>query len=239
MSNHQILNPADHGELRIRTEAGMELGDGVMACLTIPGEFRQLQGEFPIVFRRDIESGSFSAMALFGFENGENLFLEGNRWTARYRPLALAIQPFLVGRPASEGGDAQVHIDMDHPRISSNGEGTRVFDGEGKPTPFLEDIADRLGALHEGHQESIAFFKALARHELLEPFTLDVPLRNGARHSLVGFHIINEEKLLSLSADGLADLQGEGHLLPIYMSLASISQFAELVARKNERVADG
>ena len=35
----------------------------------LPIEFRQVQGHFPIVFRRDLETGKVSALALFGFEN--------------------------------------------------------------------------------------------------------------------------------------------------------------------------
>ncbi len=239
MSNHQTLNNSDHGDLRVHTEAGTEHGDSVMACLTVPAEFRQVQGHFPIVFRRDIETGNFSALALFGFENGENLFLEGTRWDARYRPLALAIQPFLVGRPAAKDGEAQVHIDMSHPRIAQNGEGTRVFDEDGKPTPYLEAIAEKLGDLDFGYRESPAFFAALERYALLEPFTLEVPLDDGSKHSLVGFHTIDESRLAGLDGEALGVLHAEGHLLPIFMVLASLSQFSELVARKNARVAGG
>lgn len=239
MSNHQILNSSEHGDLRVRTEAGAEYGDGVMACLTVPPEFRQAQGHFPIVFRRDVESGKFSALLLFGFENGENLFLEGGGWDARYRPVALAIQPFLVGRPANGEGDAQVHVDMDHPRISTNGEGTRVFDEDGKLTPYLEAVAEKLGDLDHGYRQSAGFFAALERYDLLEPFTLEVPLSDGSKHSLIGFHTIAEARLAALDGDALGELRAEGHLLPIFMALASLTQFSELVARKNARVAGG
>ena len=239
MSNHQILNSTDHLELRVHAEPGADLGDTVMACLAVPLEFRQIQAEFPIVFRRDAEQGSFSAMALFGFQNGENLFLENGNWTARYRPLALAIQPFLLGRAASADGEGQVHIDMDHKRISDDGEGTRVFDSDGKPTPYLEEIASRLGALHEGYEDSAGFMAAISRHELLEPFTLEVPLRDGSKHSLVGFHTIDEVKLRALDGEALAELQRDGHLMPIFMAVASIAQFSGLVARKNATIVDG
>ncbi len=238
MSNHQILNNADHLMLRVHTEANADLGDAVMTCLAVPLEFRLIQTEFPIVFRRDAEQGTFTAMALFGFENGENLFLEDGKWDARYRPLALVSQPFLVGRPASDDGDAQVHIDMDHKRISGDGEGTRVFDEDGSPTPYLEDIANRLGDLHAGFEDSAGFIAALSRHDLLEPFTVEVPLQDGSKHSLVGFHTINEEKLSALDGDALEELQRDGHLMPIFMAVASIGQFSELVARKNARIAD-
>ena len=150
MSNHQVLNNADHKDLRVRLEPSAEAGDAVMGTLITPAEFRRVQAEFPIVFRKNPENDSVTALALFGFENGENLFLEDGKWDARYRPLSLAIQPFLVGRPANGEGQGQVHIDMDHPRIATDGEGTRVFDEDGGTTPFLEEIAEKLGELDQG-----------------------------------------------------------------------------------------
>lgn len=239
MSDHQILNANDHAGLRVHSGAGAQFGDNVMACLTVPQEFRQVQGHFPILFRRDISNGIFSAVALFGFENGENLFLEGDCWDSRYRPLALAIQPFLIGRAATESETAQVHIDMASPRISNNGEGTLLFDEDGRPTPYTEAIAQRLANLEQGYRGNAAFFGALERYGLLEPFTLEVPLNDGSRHSLVGYHIIDEAQVAALDGSALAALHSEGHLLPMFMAMASLSRLGDLVARKNARVARG
>src|SRR3546814_20838177 len=91
---------------------------------------------------------------MFGFQNGENLFLEGARWDAGYRPLSLAIGPFLIGRPAGGEGPGQVHIDMEHPRIAGGGEGVRLFDENGMATPYLDEIAERLGDLDDGYRTS-------------------------------------------------------------------------------------
>lgn len=239
MANHQTLTGETHRDLRVHTGPHAERGDGVMATLIVPEEFRRVQGEFPIVFRRNQEDGKFTALALFGFENGENLFLDGEKWLARYRPLSLAIQPFLIGAPAQEGSDGQVHVDMDHPRISDSGEGTRVFDEDGGTTPYLEQIAGQLGELHAGYQGTAAFFEALERYDLLEAFTLEVPLSDGSKQSLVGFHIINEAKLQQLDGDALGDLHQSGYLLPIFMALASVSQFSTLVERKDAKLSDG
>lgn len=239
MSSHHILNYGEHAELRVHAEAGAQFGDNVMACLTMPSEFRQVQDHFPIVFRRDVETDKFSALALFGFENGENLFLQADRWDVRYRPVALAIQPFLIGRPAVEGGEPQVHIDMAHPRVSVHGEGVRVFDDDGKPSSFLETIAEKLGDLDHAHRQSPDFFVALDRYALLEPFTLDVALNDGSRHSLVGFHTIDEGRLAALDGAALGALSAAGDLMPIFMVLASMSRFADLIARKNARGAGG
>lgn len=239
MTNHAVLDRDTHRDLRVRTEAGADLGDAIMACLTVPLEFRRVQNEFPILFRRDLETGKFSALALMGFENGENLFLEEGRWDARYRPMALAIQPFLVGRPKSQDGDAQVHIDLAHPRIAAPEQGLRLFDETGQPTPHLEQVAAMLGDLDQGYRDSAGFFDALERYELIEPLAVDVELQDGSQHRLVGYHIINEDRLVALDAAALGELHQAGYLMPIFMALASLSNLAELARRKDRRVHNG
>jgi len=235
MTSHQILNPADHGQLRINTGAGSALGDGVMACLAVPAEFRRLASEYPILFRHDAEARSFGALALFGFEQDENLYLGEQGWDATCRPLAMSVQPFLVGRPQHGDGPSQVHIDMAHPRISANGEGMRVFDEHGQQTPYLENLSGLLGALDEGYRASGDFLAALARYDLLEPFSMDVTLDSGAMHRLVGYHLIDEAKLAALEPAVLSELHAAGHLEPIYMALASLGNLSKLVRRKNLR----
>ena len=241
MTRHAVLDNNVHRELRVRAGASADLGDAVMACLTIPSEFRRVQNEFPILFRRDLDSGRFSALALFGFENGENLFLEEGRWDARYRPLALSIQPFLVGKSADGDGPAQVHIDLGHARIAANGgdEGVRPFDDLGQPTPYLEAVIASLDELDQGYRTSGDFYAALERYGLLEPFSLDIELRDGSKHRLVGYHMIDEEKLRALEPGALAELHSAEYLMPIFMALASLANLSALIERKNRRLGHG
>lgn len=239
MSRHVILTRDVHRGIRIRTESSAELGDAIMSCFTVPSEFRRIQHNFPILFRRDETTQRFSALVLLGFESGENLFLEGDRWSAEYKPMALAIQPLLVGRPGSGGGAGQVHIDLDHPRIATNDEGMLLFDPVGRPTPYLERATDMLAELDEGHRSSGDFFAALERYELLEPFFLDVELNDGSKHRMVGYHLINEDKLAQLDGGSMAELHAAGHSMPIFMAIASLSSLADLIARKNARIDHG
>lgn len=239
MSNHQLLDNVSHRDLRIHTGVGAALGDEVMACLAVPSEFRRLQNHFPILFRFDFDRDSFSALALMGFEQGENLYLEDARWDAGYRPLALGIQPFLVGRPRDGDGPGQVHIDLGHPRIAKGGEGMRLFDEDGLASPYLDTVAEQLGELDDGYRQSGDFFAALKRHELLEPFSLDVDLVDGSSQRLVGYHLIDEDRLRALDAAALGELHAAGHLMPIFMALASLSNIPALIGRKNRRVGRG
>lgn len=244
MSQHQVLDSLAHRDLAVRTDAGAALGDAVMACLVMPAEFRQAQAHYPVVFRRDLESGTFSALALFGFENGENLFLDGDRWDAAWKPLAQAVQPFLIGRAEPGGPATQVHIDLASPRLAAGDAGdaanaVRLFDAAGRPSAYLDTIAQQLGDLDAAYQGAAGFFAALERHRLLEPFSLEVPLADGSQHRLVGFHIVDEARLRQLDGDALADLHAGGHLLPLFMAVASVGRFSDLIARKNRRVAGG
>ncbi|MEP9401799.1 SapC family protein [Sphingomonas sp. VNH70] len=237
MPDHELLNVAHHRELRIRRERNAELGDAVMTALVVPDEFRQVQASYPILFRRTPERDGYVAVALFGFEGGENLFLDGDRWDAPYLPLSIDIQPFLLSGAADAEGPRKAVIDRASPRVSGD-DGVRLFDRDARPTPYLEAVLARLGALDAGYRGSAGFFAALEAHGLLEPFTLEVTLNGGATHRLVGFHTIAEEALQALDGAALAALQRDGHLLPIYMAVASLANFPALIARKN-RVAGG
>lgn len=237
---HAILTAEAHGALRVRTERGAMLGDAVMCCITVPDEFRRVQSHYPILFRLNPERDSFTALAMFGFEDGENLFLAEDGWDARYRPLAIDIQPFLIGRAAPGAEGRQVHVDLASGRIAGSAdEGVRVFDEHGRPTPYLERIVEQLGALDVGYEASADFFSALRRHDLLEPLTLEVTLDDGSTNSLIGFHIIDEERLAALDPVALGELHEEGHLMPVFMALASLGNIAALVARKNRRATHG
>lgn len=234
MAKHELLNNIDHKSLKIRTERSASLGDGVMYCGAFPFEFRNLQAHYPIFFHRDSTTDKFHAVALFGFEKNENLFLTAGGWDAAYVPMAMEMQPFLIGFENHVGENPQtvIHIDMDSPRISDK-EGEPVFLPRGGNTPYLTKIAETLDAMHAGNSYNQDFMDTLARHDLLESFSLDIELNDGSKNRLVGFYTINEEKLYALSAEALGELNSKSYLQPIYMAVASLSNITALIARKN------
>ncbi len=238
MTNHALLTGESHRALRVSTARGADLGDAVMSCLTVPTEFRQIQGAYPILFRLGDDRETFTALAMFGFENGENLFLDGDRWDADYVPLAIAIQPFLIGGAGAQDAAKQIHIDMASPRLGHD-DGVLLFDEHLRATPYLDRVAEQLGMLDEGYGLSAEFFAALRHHELLEPLTLEITLDDGTVNRLVGFHVIDEERLRTLDAAALGALHDAGQLLPIFMAVASIGRLNDLVARKNRTLAHG
>src|SRR5579862_3011322 len=118
MTRPVLLNNVDHKDLRVDTSShSAAFGDAVMLALTFPAEFRNVQAYYPIVFHKNAD-GTFQPFALFGFREGQNLFLApGDRWDASYIPLAIARQPFMIVR---QEGAPVVHIDLDSPRIGAS-----------------------------------------------------------------------------------------------------------------------
>lgn len=235
MPRHALLNNIDHRDLRVVTARGAEWGDDVMSALTFPAEFRSVQAYYPIVFQKSAD-GSFQPVALFGFRPGQNLFLRDGRWDAACVPLSVERQPFLIG--LSESGEPVVHIDLDHPRVG-HAEGEPLFRAHGGTTDTLERAASVLQALHAGLGATPAFVDALLREELLESFVLDVESEDGQPFRLAGFYTIHEERLGQLAPETLAALQRDGHLEAIYMAMASLSHFRDLIDRVRRVHAGG
>jgi hypothetical protein len=234
MANHAPLNNVDHKNLRVITTRGAAYGDAVMSALTFPAEFRDLQACYPIVFAQD-GNGSYDAIALLGFEQGENLFLGPNGWDAPTIPLTVERQPFMIGR---NGEELAVHVDLDSPRVRDGGiEGEALFLTYGGTSEYLERISSVLRTIHEGLAASRAFVAALVELELIESFVLDVELDDGSQNRLAGFYTINEDRLAKLAGEQLARLHDKGYLQAIYMAVASLAQFRGLIQRKN-RVND-
>lgn len=231
MAQHVPLNPSAHRDLRVITTRGAAFGDGMMSALTFPAEFRNVQAHYPIVFQKTADT-VFQPFALFGLHEGENLFLQGTHWDAHYLPMAIERQPFLIGRSAN---GPSMHIDLDNPRVSRSA-GEPLFTEHGGTTPFLERMNTLLGQLHEGLSAMPTFIDALLTHGLLESFVLDIARPEGGHARLAGYHTINEEALAALDAGALHALHHAGHLLPIHMAIASLSQFRALIERSQRTV---
>lgn len=231
MTHPVLLNNVDHADLRIVTTRGAAWGDAEMSAVVFPAEFRSVQAHYPIVFQKT--ATGFQPLALFGFEQGQNLFLGAGGWDAHYLPMAVERLPFLIGR---SGDELVVHVDLDHPRISRS-EGEPVFLPHGGNTEFIERINSLLLAIHEGVQATPAFVEALLAHRLLESFVLDVERADGSQSRLAGLYTIDEERLAALDAAALEQLHRAGHLMPIYMAVASMSNLRDLIERQNRRDA--
>jgi hypothetical protein len=237
MTNHVVLNNVDHQDLRVIRDRSPELGDNVMCAQLLPQEFRDAQNDYPIFFHKDPVTGKYLPYAMFGFEQDENLFLADNAWDAGYIPFLVERGPFSIGVQQKSNNERGlvISIDLDHPRVSHS-EGEKLFLTHGGSTDYLKRISYILDAINKGIVETEAFVEDLLRYDLLQPFSLEVELNNGSRHKLEGFHTINEEQLVKLDGEALADLSRKFFLPAAYMVVASLSNIRKLIGKKNQRL---
>ncbi len=229
----ELLNNITHKDLRVVTERGAQWGDDVMSAPVTVDEFRSLQTHYPIVFAPDGQ-GSFLPVVLFGLKEGQNLFLTEQGWDADYLPLAMQRMPFSIGVAEDE---LRMMVDMASPRIGDGNAGEAVFLPQGGNTEYLERANSILLTLHQGMQALPDFIQTLTANELLESFVLDVQQPDGSHGQLLGFYMIHEERLASLGADTISLLHQADYLQPIYMAIASMSNFSRLIRRHLKREA--
>jgi len=239
MPKHEMLNNIAHKDLRVITKKSAALGDDVGGALIFPSEFTDVQREYPIFFQKDAQTGEFQAVAIFGFKQNENLFLDEQGWHADYIPAVIAREPFLIGFQRDQGAAGAtpvIHVDLDSPRISHGNEGEKVFLEHGGNSPYIENISRILMSIHDGLAVSKGMFTAFLALDLIEPFVLDIEFKNSAKYHASAYYTINQEKFLTLDDVVLGQLHKAGYLHFAYMVLASLGNIKKLIDIRNKRI---
>ena len=236
MPNLKVLDNVEHAALRVAPRHGADFGDAVNQLLVVPTEFVEVQREYPILFRKD-QDGAFQAVALLGFDRGENLFLDGEQWNARYVPAVQRRGPFFMAVRPSDG-EPIIHIDQDDPRVGGV-EGEPLFKPHGGNSPYLDHIAEALFTIHEGLAAAPAMFAAFAELGLLQPIELNLDLGDGLTFSLSDFFTFGAQQLAELPADALESLNRSGFLAAAIFARASLPNMNRLLQLKNQKRLGG
>ena len=230
------LDNIEHQSLRVATNPSAQHSN-VNQVLVVPGEFEEVQREYPIFIRKD-QDGGFVAVALLGLDKGENLFLDGGRWDARYIPASISRGPFFLGLGKSgERAEAEtaVHIDLDDPRVGIEG-GELLFREHGGSSPYLDHVTGRLHLLHEGLEAAPRMFALLDELRLIQPIGIDVQLGEGKRYRLSAMFTIGMEQFQGLTIDELDRLYRSGFLAAAIFIRSSLPNLNRLVDRKKRKL---
>ncbi|MCP8898149.1 SapC family protein [Gilvimarinus xylanilyticus] len=249
MQKIESLNNITHENLAVNPEFSAELGDNAVSTVTFITEFSEVQKEYPILCRKDPETGEYQAVVLFGFQKDENLFLvEADPssqkyvgWRAEYIPAAVARGPFSIGVQGDADGSSEapkpvVHIDMAHPKASCD-RGRALFLENGGHSPYLNYITNVLDTINEGMHLTKHMFNTLNKYELIEPVNLDIEFIDKSKLTINQFETINTEKLSQLSGEALAELNKSGFLQAAYYMATSMSNIRKLIDWKNRNLS--
>jgi hypothetical protein len=224
------LNSAAHRHLRVDQQQVLAQAAQLNMVPVVLGEFLKLCVQYPIVLTKNGQTGQFTCVALFGFDDAENLFWKQDRWDALYVPLQVSRQPFFLAP------DNMVCVDSMHPSVR-RAQGQAVFDEHGAETPYLHQAKQMLAALLDGEQLTNSFVRKLLALELIRPMRLEIEFANHQKQRVEGLYTIDEARLKALAAERIGELHSLDYLGPIYTMLASLGHIYSLVQRKNERMA--
>ncbi|QGZ42316.1 SapC protein [Pseudoduganella flava] len=237
MAHLVSLDNIAHRQIRIDSARVEAAGAALNMVPVVLSEFLKLVVQYPIAFTKDKDTGRFACVALFGFHDGENLFVDEGRWEGIYVPLQVSRQPFFLGQAGQpgEGEHYVVCIDTEHAGIGADGE--RIFDADGQETACLEEAKGRLAELLNGEEPTRQFIDTLVQLKLLVPMQLEITFGNDDTTQVQGLYTIDDARLAQLDGDAIARLHTQGLLGPAYTMLASLGHIYAMIDRRNKRLA--
>jgi hypothetical protein len=237
MKDFQPLNVEQHKTLGYTEKYGSEYGHQVGAVVILPNEFAKAQREYPILFRKDSETGRFLPVVLLGFEEHENLFLnEYSTWSTRYIPLAVRQGPFLIGLQQQETEQMlAIYADLNDSRIQQNAT-PALFNADGNASATLNEIRDILSARHKGSELLEPMIDAFLKYNLLERVMLEIDLSSGTTINFDAGYTVHVEKLMALENDAVVELHKSGFLSLAYNVADSVNNIQGLIDIKNAKM---
>ncbi|WP_158289060.1 SapC family protein [Rubrivivax albus] len=198
--------------------------------------------DYPIVFVKAGDDGKggtdYAPIAVFGLSPGENLYVQEGRWRSHRLPLLMASYPFAIAR--GENGQFAVCIDSAYEGLSEGGDGSqgeRLFDDQGQPSAFARQVTGDLEQLESQIQSTRAIGRRLAELGLLAEKRFDGTMPDGAKVSVDGFFMVDEEKLKALPDATILELQRTGLLHLIHAHWISLGHMRTLLMWRAERAA--
>lgn len=234
MARLVVLDNVEHKGLRVSGEYSVDYGHGVGCVQIFPTEFVELQREYPILLQQIEGSSGYRAVALLGFSEHENLFLQNNTWGARYLPALIAKGPFFVGYEDDSIAESVVMVDLDDPRVNER-VGNPLFLEFGGDAACLVQIKIALDRAVRGGQIAENIYNALAAANLIQPLEFEVTLDQGNINKVVGFYTIDRDKFYSLSGAQLQKLNSEGALEAAVFIMSSLGNVRRLIDIKNNQ----
>jgi hypothetical protein len=222
-----------HGNKKIKKIDTMKFTENIHISSIMMHEFARASAIYPIVFLEDNNIQEFKPVVLLGLEANENLFItEEGKWDASYLPAIIRRYPFALAR-TDEDNRFTVCIDEESEAVNEE-EGNALFNDEGEPTEFMEQVKQFLGELHTMEQITKNLCDFLKEKYMLTPLSMNVREENTVKR-VAGAYVVNAERLNNFSDEDFLSLRHQNFLTPIYYHLASLGQIERLGQFKDKK----
>jgi hypothetical protein len=192
-------------------------------------EFPGAAAEYAVVFAGNEEA--VMPAAILGLREQENLYVgPQGAWQAKYIPAFLRRYPFVFSS-RDDGKNFTLCVDEAFPGFNQDGHGERLFDAEGKPTPYVDNVLKFLQQYQIEFERTRTLCRKLRELNLLEPMRAQVTLDSGERMALTGFMAVDRARLKTLPGDKLAEMARSDELELVYLHLHSMRNFSAMRER--------
>lgn len=232
------LDRQQHRHLKMAPFTDYSVAKGMHASYLAAAEFMHATREMVVVFVRNQDGSApepVSPVVMMGLKEGENLFVDGERWTAMYKPAYLRRYPFWTARIAGADGPT-VLIDAAWSGFSET-VGDALFDDAGEPSATLRAAISFIEDFEREGARTQAFCARLTALDLLREMQATVKLANGEELSLNGFLAVDQDALMALPDAAVLELHRTGMLGLVHAHFASLANLQALADRKDRRMA--
>lgn len=174
--------------------------------------------DYPLVFMKDVESGRFQLVALFGLRPDANSFVVNHQWQATYLPLAVLGAPFHLGGP-----EKSLCIDESSDLVSTD-TGAALFSGDGNETAELSHVRSMFDYFRNDLDAANVFTAVLVNLNLVRPFSVTVEFGHGDNELIEGLYSISPPRFQTLEDPAILDLYRRNYLDKIHIIINSLSQ---------------
>jgi hypothetical protein len=185
--------------------------------------------EYTIVFAGTDEA--VLPTVVLGVADSQNLYLDENKaWKADYIPAFVRRYPFVFSQN-QDASQFTLCLDDTWSGCNREGRGRRLFDDQGKQTPYLQAMLKFLAEYQAQFVRTQAYCRKLKELNLLEPMQAQLVLPGGQKRSLGGFLAVSRARIKTLGADKLAELAKTDELELTYLQMASLNNLGSVVNR--------
>ena len=232
MAKITILNKEVHRKLTVDPSKDYAHAKDQHILPVVVHEFTALCTEFPIVFVKNADTGQFQAVAVVGFEPGENLFCGKDTWHGSYVPTCLLSAPLKFVNDQNDPKNLLLAIDEESSLVSESGK-HRLFDDEGAETEYLSNRGKSMMNYLKSGEITKGFLNLLSEYELLVQKNLTVEV-DGKPITIGGIYTVEEKTLNELDSEQFENMRKRGFLAPLYAQMISLNQVPRLAKMKIE-----
>lgn len=215
-----------HGKASVEVGAHYAFTRHVNSIPLMAVEFPQAAVEYAIVFAAN--GDTVVPVVILGARQNENLYLSSAaEWKAGYIPAFVRRYPFVFST-TEEGQGFTLCVDEAFQGLNYLGKGKALFDADGKPTPYVDNVLKFLQEYRSQFLRTEAFCKKLKELDILESMQAQFTLGDGEKMSLGGFMVVNRAKLKALADDKLSELVRSDEMELIHLHLNSMRNFNDL-----------